>query len=816
MLKLTRFQALVLGLVMVVGAALLPAASTNAQDPSGPLQQFVAAGRLDLGVLDTIKARGSADALVIFDDTNVRSAAGRWREARGTTTDDDAVGALLEQAYAQLKQTSLRGAGAGVFTLQDYSRFGARYVRFTSGQALLGALLAPGVSVRENARYTVALAESLPLIDQPEAAAAGYTGDGTAVAILDTGLDYTRAAFGSCSAPATPAASCRVAYAQDFAPNDGALDDNGHGTNVAGIALGVAPATKLIGLDVFNGTSASSTDILAALNWVVANKAAYNIVAVNLSLGDGAHYTSQCPASWAASAFANLRTAGVLPVVAAGNAGYYINFLGMQFKTQAFQPGLSSPACTPGAVSVGAVYDSDMGRKAWATCTNATTAPDIIGCFSQSAAYLSVLAPGSVITAAGISMSGTSQATPHVAGAVAVLAGASPASTSAQRECALTSAGPALLDTRNNVTKHRLDLDDAVAALLADCGGGGTGPQCYTLGLTVVGQASVSRDPLQSAECSGDGLYVAGASISLSATAAAGWTFQSWSATAGSLAAPLAAATTYTMPSGPATVTATLTQDAPPPPTAGLYLSVKSATTLGGVAVADEDIVRFVAGTYTLYFDGSDVGLAAAAIDAVDILADGAILLSFVANATVPGVGAVNPADIVRFTPASTGDVTTGTFSLFLRGADIGLSTYAENVDALSFDGTNLYLSTAGNYSVPGLSGEDRDVLVCSGVVTGPPSSCASLTVHFDGDDVGLTLSNEDIDAFAIGTDGTIYLSTVGSFTVAGLNGGKEDVFACNGPVTGPTTSCASFSMYFDGSLDGLAGNDLAALDFGP
>lgn len=54
------------------------------------------------------------------------------------------------------------------------------------------------------------------------------------------GLDYTREAFGPCTAPGVPAATCKVAYVQDIAPNDNSLDDEGeaHGTNVAGIIAG--------------------------------------------------------------------------------------------------------------------------------------------------------------------------------------------------------------------------------------------------------------------------------------------------------------------------------------------------------------------------------------------------------------------------------------------------------------------------------------------------------------------------------------------------------------------------------------------------
>ena len=113
------------------------------------------------------------------------------------------------------------------------------------------------------------LDDSLPLISQPQAEAEGFTGAGTAVAVLDTGLDYSHADFGSCTSVGTPA-SCRVVANKEIAPDDGALDDNGHGTNVAAIVGGVAPGTDLIGMDVFRADGyAYTSDIISAIDWVV-------------------------------------------------------------------------------------------------------------------------------------------------------------------------------------------------------------------------------------------------------------------------------------------------------------------------------------------------------------------------------------------------------------------------------------------------------------------------------------------------------------------------------------------------------------------
>ncbi|MCG3024146.1 S8 family serine peptidase, partial [Escherichia coli] len=88
--------------------------------------------------------------------------------------------------------------------------------------------------------------------------------------------------------------------------------------------------------------------------------------------------------------------AGVLPVVAAGNSA----------KSNA----ISYPACLQGAVSVGAVYDSNIGRVMYSSCTDSSSYADKVACFSNSSANLTLLAPGVRISGGGIVMSGTSQA----------------------------------------------------------------------------------------------------------------------------------------------------------------------------------------------------------------------------------------------------------------------------------------------------------------------------------------------------------------------------------------------------------------------
>jgi 6-phosphogluconolactonase (cycloisomerase 2 family) len=256
----------------------------------------------------------------------------------------------------------------------------------------------------------------------------------------------------------------------------------------------------------------------------------------------------------------------------------------------------------------------------------------------------------------------------------------------------------------------------------------------------------------------------------------------------------------------------------PPPPTERtIFVSLRDATTVGGVAIANEDVVSFAdTGASSMVFDGSDVGLASLRIDALDRLDEDSLLLSFDQPGSVPGIaGTVDDSDVLRFDATSLGPTTSGAFGLYLDGSDVGLTTTAHDVDALEVlsDGLIL-LSTTGTASLPGATARDEDLLAFTPTSLGDVT-LGSFALRFDGSDVGLGDAAEDTDAVAVEASGVVHLSTLDAFAVPGVSGSDEDVFAFSPTSFDPPTTAGSYasSLVFDGSAFGLTANDLFGVD---
>jgi len=241
---------------------------------------------------------------------------------------------------------------------------------------------------------------------------------------------------------------------------------------------------------------------------------------------------------------------------------------------------------------------------------------------------------------------------------------------------------------------------------------------------------------------------------------------------------------------------------------ATLYFSVGTAQTLSGVSVTPQDIVAFDGSSFSLLLDGGDVGLdiTGESIDAFARLPNGHLLVSTKGSFAVPGLSGKDE-DVIELTPGLLGATTTGTWSMYFDGGNFGLDTSGEDVDAVELlSNGHLLISTRDLVSVTGVSGEDKDVLEFT-------PGANTWAMYFDGSDVGLTTSGEDVDGVALaGVD--IYLSTAGLFSVTGVAGADEDVFVFTPSTLGSnTTGTFSSTLYFDGSLLGLAGNDVIAIE---
>lgn len=239
----------------------------------------------------------------------------------------------------------------------------------------------------------------LDRIDQPSlplngAFSYGTTGAGVTAYVIDTGIRPTHVDFGG---------RARVGF--DALGGDG-VDCNGHGTHVAGTiggaTYGVAKGVSLVGVRTLNCSGSGTTSqIIAGIDWVIRDHAAGAPAVANLSLGGGANSALD-------TAVNNLINDGVTTAVAAGNS-----------KADACG---TSPARVGPALTVGASQSND----AFASFSNHGSCVDVI------APGVGVLSASSSSDTATASLSGTSMAAPHVAGAAARVLQGAPSSSPAQ------------------------------------------------------------------------------------------------------------------------------------------------------------------------------------------------------------------------------------------------------------------------------------------------------------------------------------------------------------------------------------------------
>lgn len=324
------------------------------------------------------------------------------------------------------------------------------------------------------------LSDSNTIIGADTAWSEGYTGQGWYVAILDTGVRTSHEMFTSktiveaCFSTNTGGDTSYVYYSESNCPNGNdeqkgsgaaAPNTNDHGTHCAGIATGnnqnwtsgeprygVAPDADLLAIQVFSyfpnlgGERTWNTDQIRALEYIYSLRNTLEIASASMSLGGG-QYGAYCDGDSRATIIEQLRTAGIATVIANGN-DYYCSDIG-------------APACISYAIAVGATDKSD--NRASYSNFNAT--------------MQDVYAPGSNILSATTSSdsaysykSGTSMATPHVAGAFALLRSKTTTSGVTEMESALESTGTAVPSTTascaNAGNNPRINVDQALDQFL--------------------------------------------------------------------------------------------------------------------------------------------------------------------------------------------------------------------------------------------------------------------------------------------------------------------------------------------------------------
>ncbi|MFM8442262.1 MAG: S8 family serine peptidase [Methylococcus sp.] len=332
------------------------------------------------------------------------------------------------------------------------------------------------------------LMDSVPLIGMTGsgggAYAMGATGEGQAVAVLDTGVQadhpflqgkvIAEACFSNAVGNTGETTLCPNGKNRQYGA--GAADPTipncylgfenicDHGTHVAGIAAGekptigdppngVAMKSKLIALQVFtrigNGVGAYVSDQILALEWIYANldtlPGGNKLAAVNMSLGGG-EYTDFCDQDPRLPIIYQLKLAGVATVISSGN--------------DSFDFAVSAPACISSAVAVGATTKGDV----------------ITGYSNQSESLVDLLAPGGEgASPSGIAssipvgtytfMSGTSMAAPHVAGAFAAIRTARPEASVDEIELALQKTGKSILSRGGLFYSSRIQVNAALSEL---------------------------------------------------------------------------------------------------------------------------------------------------------------------------------------------------------------------------------------------------------------------------------------------------------------------------------------------------------------
>ncbi len=370
---------------LVLLGALALAACSDGKSPAAPDSSVA-----NLGVV-RVGGSGSQAGAVIPDHFIVVFKSGVLRSSDATATFSAAVDAKVTHRYDH----ALKGVAVSLTPTELAAMQKNPNVAYIEPDRIVSAITTQNGPVW-----------GLDRIDQtalPLSNTYSYTADGTGVTvyIIDTGINYTHNEFGGRAVPGI----------DEVTLGGGAVDCAGHGTHVsgtvAGTTYGVAKNAHLVGVRVLDCSGSGTTSgVIAGINWVTANRVLPAVA--NMSLGGG--FSSALN-----TAVANSVASGITYAVAAGNSSG--------------DACLESPSSTPTAITVGA-----------------TTITDGFASFSNRGTCVDINAPGVAVISSYIgsntaiaSLSGTSMASPHVAGAAALYLQGNPGATPAQVTAALTS-----------------------------------------------------------------------------------------------------------------------------------------------------------------------------------------------------------------------------------------------------------------------------------------------------------------------------------------------------------------------------------------
>lgn len=435
-----HYRLVVLMILAIVLIAAIPAAQAQTVKPHAYVSE---------GVYQALKS-GPARVLVVLDvpaSNNLQS---------------------IRDSVAAAQATVLNALNPRLYTLNaQYSHLGVLSMSIEPEALTVLTGLSNVRAINLDQERFFSDLESNTITQVTDVHTSGYTGAGTRVAIVDSGINgahvnliddlYYEACYrteGDC-----PAGTSGPGSAQD---------QNGHGTHVSGIVTGsggTAPDAEVIALKVFTTGSTSDTNILNALNDVVANDATWQTNVVNMSLG-GSNYATQTDcdndnASYV-TAFGNLNALGISIFVSTGNDASIVD--------------VSAPGCVTGAIGVGSTSDA-VFTATFSVCTE-NGQPDKVTCYSNTTStqgpgeLMDILAPGCLITSewtgsptAMDTICGTSMASPTAAGIAATLLSYDPSLTPTQLEDLIESTGDPIVDYRNSITYPRINAASAFAAL---------------------------------------------------------------------------------------------------------------------------------------------------------------------------------------------------------------------------------------------------------------------------------------------------------------------------------------------------------------